>query len=126
MPLPVNRLVITALWELLRYDMIDLMFGFPGILHTVRGVRPRALAPRAVPEVCDAVETACCLYFRKVLCLQRAAVTTRLLRKRGQAAELVVGYQPVPFLGHSWVELGGKILNDSQSYRQRLHVLMRA
>jgi transglutaminase superfamily protein len=50
----------------------------------------------------------------------------RLLRARGVVARLLIGYRPVPFLSHAWVEVEGRVVNDSPAYRKRLHVLLTA
>jgi hypothetical protein len=47
----------------------------------------------------------------------------RLLRKRGVVARLVIGYRPVPYFFHAWVEVNGQIVNDSTTYQDRLQVL---
>jgi hypothetical protein len=62
--------------------------------------------------VCDAVKTASIWYPRKALCLQRSAITTYLLRRKGVAAHLVIGARPLPFLVHAWVEVDGQVVND--------------
>lgn len=63
-------------------------------------------------EICGAVDKACMLYFKNVLCLQRAAVTTIMLRQYGFPAELVVAAQIAPPKYHAWVELDGVVVND--------------
>ena len=73
--------------------------------------------------VCDAVLLATCLYWKPVLCLQRSVCTTRLLRTRGVAARLIIGYREAPFFSHAWVEVGSRVVNDSPAYRSRLRVL---
>jgi len=47
-----------------------------------------------------------------VLCLQRSAATTMLLRRHGAAAEMVIGAQVLPFKSHAWVEVDRVIVND--------------
>jgi hypothetical protein len=71
------------------------------------------------------VSGTCCFYWKKVLCLQRAIVTARLLRKYGFAAEVVIGCRNAPFTGHAWVEISGRVVNDSPGYQQKLAVLER-
>jgi hypothetical protein len=50
----------------------------------------------------------------------------RLLRKHDVVARLVIGYRPVPFFSHAWVEVNGRVVNDSPAYRERLQVLYTA
>lgn len=122
-----NLLIIRAFYELVRYDLIDVVFGFQGILKTVKRSRTRrvdSILPTS--EICSAIDTAVCFYGKPVKCLQRSTVTTRLLRHQGARAELVVGYRPVPFMSHSWVEVSGRTINDSSVYGSQLQILLRA
>jgi hypothetical protein len=65
------------------------------------------------------------MYWKRVLCLQSSAATTRLLRITGNSAELVIGYRLEPFFGHAWVECGGSVVNDSAAYKNALIPLLR-
>jgi hypothetical protein len=58
------------------------------------------------------MDIACAFYFKQVLCLQRAAATTILLRQYGVPAEMVIGTQLCPFRAHAWVEVAGRVAND--------------
>ena len=120
-------LTLEALLELIRYDILYSLGGFPKVYQGLQKLRPRIKKPRAsaTADVCEAINRAGCLYWKPVLCLQRSAATTRLLRRRGIDASMVIGYQPSPFLSHAWVESGGAIINDSPVYRERLLVLDR-
>lgn len=66
---------------------------------------------------------AACLYFKHVRCLQRSVCTVRILRRQAVPATLVIGVRTSPFASHAWVEIGGRILNESVKYQQRLTVL---
>lgn len=115
-----------ALWELLRYDLVRLIFGFDSLYRQLERQKATARSMETVARVCDAVVLASCFYVRPVLCLQRSVVGTRLLRKHGISADLVIGYRPSPFLSHAWIEVDGRIVNDAPAYQQRLQVLSRA
>ncbi len=65
-----------------------------------------------VRDACAAVDCACGLYPRTTACLQRSIVLTRLLRRHGVAAILVLGAQHYPFFSHAWVEVDGRVVND--------------
>jgi Transglutaminase-like superfamily len=116
-----------VLWELLRYDVL---YAFRGLA----GVRPkrgrRAPVPgagdveRAAP-ICEAVRSVAPFYWKPIRCLQRSIVTARLMRSRGIPAEVVIGYRAQPFFGHAWVEVAGRVANDSPTYQMRLQVLER-
>src|SRR5260370_3357845 len=62
--------------------------------------------------LCHAMDVACVFYFKRVMCLQRSAATTLLLRHHGWKAEMVVGAQILPFKSHAWVEIKGSVVND--------------
>ena len=118
-------LVLQALWELIRYDLVNVTLGFQHICRQVarQPVASRMLAEKRELLVCDAVGLAACFYYKPVQCLQRSVVATRLLKKSGIKSCLVIGYRPTPFLSHAWVEVDGRVVNDSPVYKERLHVL---
>ncbi len=120
-------LVIRALYELGRYDLLHAARGFGDIRDRLARQQPHAVNADAArtATICDAVLLATCLYWKPVLCLQRAVCTTRLLRAHGIAARLVIGYREVPFFSHAWVEVDSRVVNDSPVYRTRLRVLDR-
>ena len=121
------RLVLRALFELCRYDVLRGLFG-------VKNVERQLCKPVSLPvpdrlletSICDAMVLATCLYWKPVLCLQRSICTVRLLRRRRLQARLVIGYRSAPFLSHAWVEVGDRVVNDSPAYRDRLRVLYTA
>jgi hypothetical protein len=71
-----------------------------------------------VGQICHAMDIACVFYPKRVLCLQRAAATTLLLRRHGWQAEMVIGTQILPFRSHAWVELDGVVVNDKSYLRE--------
>lgn|SRR6266481_4850124 len=73
---------------------------------------PFQRSPDILQRVCAAVDMACIWYRKEVLCLQRAAATTCLLRKCGVHAEMIIGVQQMPFKSHAWVEVDGRVVND--------------
>lgn len=120
-------LVVRALWELARYEVMNCFFGFGAIQRQM--ARQPVKTRRRPPEtalVCDAVALAMCFYWKPVLCLQRSVAAARLLRKCAIPARLVIGYRPSPFFSHAWVEVEGRVVNDSPAYKQRLIVLFTA
>jgi hypothetical protein len=76
-------------------------------------------------ELCHAVDLACVFYFKRVLCLQRSAATTLLLRRHGWNAEMVIGAQILPFKSHAWVEVKGIVVNDKPYMLDLYQVLER-
>jgi len=116
-----------VVWELIRYD---LLVGHRGL----RGVRPgrrlgvpltRAGSVDVESAVCEAVKAVAPFYWKPIRCLQRSMVTARLMRDHGIPAEVVIGYRAAPFFSHAWVEVAGRVVNDSSSYQKRLQVLER-
>jgi hypothetical protein len=101
--------------------------GFARVHVAVRACRVNATSRHApaVDEVVWAVEEACVWYVKRVPCLQRSAVAARLLRRCGVRAELVIGFRPLPFESHAWVEVDGRVVNDRQQYRTAFTVIDR-
>jgi hypothetical protein len=58
-----------------------------------------------------------------VLCLQRSAATTCLLRSHGVRALLVIGAQRIPFRAHAWVEVDGQVVND-KPYMHEIYAVL--
>lgn len=110
-----KRLVLES-WVLLLYFEFVMRFRpFKALYEIVRHAQLRvATADAPVPstELCHAVDLACVFYFKRVLCLQRSAATTLLLRRHGWQAEMVIGAQVLPFKSHAWVEIQGAVVND--------------
>ncbi len=121
-----TRLVCSALWRLFFYDALSAM-GFAKAYQFVRRCKRSRRSPAAdtTERVVWAVEEACVWYFKRAYCLQRSAVCTWLLRRRGIPAELVVGYRPVPIDSHAWVEVNGQVVNDRPQYQKFFKVLDR-
>ena len=113
-----------VLWELVRYD---LLFAWRGM----RGVRPRKARVSGAggaeweSAICEAVQSVAPFYWKPIRCLERSIVTARLMRRHGIPAEVVIGYRAAPFFSHAWVEVAGRVANDSPIYRMRLQVLER-
>ncbi len=104
-----------ALGGLVIYDLLLLVGRDFATLHRiVRNwkVRGKEAPPDATDRVCDAINRACIWYPRRVLCLQRSAVTTCLLRGFGVAAQMALGAQKRPFKAHAWVEVNGRAINE--------------
>jgi hypothetical protein len=92
-------------------------------VHRCRRSRRRRVLDPA--DVVWSVNEACVWYVKRALCLQRSAVATWLLRRHGFAAEMVIGYRPLPFESHAWVEIDGRVVNDLPQYRRAFTVLNR-
>lgn len=105
---------------------LALIRKFAGVHDAVRACRvaKRRTAP-SIDDIIWAVDEACVWYVKRAACLQRSAVATWLLRRNGVASTLVIGYRPVPFESHAWVEVDGQIVNDRPQYQRFFTVLER-
>jgi hypothetical protein len=106
---------------------LALRVGFARAHERVRRciVRTRPGTTMSTEQIVWAVDEACVWYVKRAPCLQRSAVATRLLRRHGVPAELVIGYRPIPFESHAWVEVGGRVVNDRPQYQKFFTVLER-
>ena len=110
---------------------IEFVMSFRSILSLYEKVKSARLYSQpggrivGVEELCRAMDFACVLYPKQVLCLQRSAATTFLLRRRGIAAEMVIGAQLLPFKSHAWVESEGAVVNDKPYVREIYRILDR-
>jgi Transglutaminase-like superfamily len=103
-------------WLFLFYlDFVMRFRGFEQLSGLVRDQMTLRASPKHEPsivEICHSIDLACVFYFKQVLCLQRSAATTVLMRRYGVDARMVIGAQIVPFQSHAWVEVNGAIVND--------------
>lgn len=115
-------LVFTAFLELLRYEIILRVCGSGRILRKLnrQNLSRKASTPELERSICDAVLLATCFHWRPVLCLQRSVCTAKLLRTHGIKACVVIGYRPLPFFFHAWVEVDGRIVYGSPAYQRQL------
>jgi Transglutaminase-like superfamily len=121
-----KRLVILS-WMLLLYFDFIMKFRDLKTLHNVLRRRlARSSSDLSAPsneQLCRAMDYACVFYFKKVLCLQRSAATTVLLRGYGRDANMITGAQILPFRSHAWVEIQGSVVNDKPYMREIYQVL---
>lgn len=121
-------LVFEAWRLLLRFEFAARAKGFNEVLLLVRR-EPTRTDPSGEPLpaefLCRAIDYACVLYFKPVLCLQRSAATVVLLRRHGWPAEMVLGAQMLPFRSHAWCEIAGAVVNDKPYMQEIYRVLER-
>ena len=123
-----KRHVIEAWILLLYFEAVMRLRQFKVLHQIVREQAVRTSIPNAntsVEELCHAVDMACIFYFKQILCLQRSAVTTLLLRRHGWVAEMVIGAQVLPYRSHAWCELNGIVVNDKPYISEIYAVLER-
>lgn len=120
-------LTLQVVWELFFYDFLKAVAGFQAV-HGRAARRPRrrrSPPPELDTVVPRVVSAASAFYWKPVLCLQRSVVAVSVLKKHGVAAEVVIGCRHAPFVGHAWVEVEGRAINDSPGYRQKMSILER-
>jgi hypothetical protein len=120
-------LYVRLMTELLRYDLTVAILGFRGVHRSLRTRKTRRWPESSELEatVCEAARRIIPFYWKRVRCLQCSVATARVLRAYGAQADVVIGYRRAPFLAHAWVEVGGRIVNDSPAFQRKLHVLER-
>jgi hypothetical protein len=123
-----TRFVLESWLLLLYFEFVMRFRSFKSLHQIVRHakvypMRADALQPHV--DLCHAIDLACIFYFKRVLCLQRSAATTLLLRRYGWTAEMVVGAQILPFKSHAWVEIKGSVVNDKPYMSEIYSVLER-
>jgi hypothetical protein len=121
-------LTVNAYLLLLRTGFTMATRGFPALHRLVRSRRVSARSTGVLcstETLCKAMDWACVFYPKQVLCLQRSAATTLLLRRHGVQAEMFIGAQLLPFKSHAWVEVDGIVVNDKPYMREIYRVLER-
>jgi hypothetical protein len=113
-------LIWKALIALLAFDLLHFGDSFPRMHEFVRGwtTAQWPASPDSIERVCHAVNWACVWYPKRVLCLQRSAVTTCLLRSYGIEARMAMGAQTVPFRAHAWTEVEGHAINERRNVQK--------
>lgn len=118
-------LTLRAYRALIHFDRYLARGDFAALHQAVRTL-PLAqvrIGPADIDRICRAVDIACIWYWKEVLCLQRSAATTCLLRRCGVPAQMVLGVQHTPFRAHAWVETNGRVIND-RPYMRDLYTVI--
>ena len=107
-------LVCQAYLKLIHFEFYLARGDFEALHKKVRGhrVTKSRVASDVVGRISNAVDVACIWYWKDVLCLQRSAATTCLLKDYGVPAQMVIGAQQMPFRAHAWVEACGRVVSD--------------
>lgn len=120
-------LILKAYLRLIQFDVYLARGDFAALYDKIRNfpIDQKPPSPNAVEQICLAVDMACIWYWKEVLCLQRSAATTCLLKRHGISAQMVIGAQPIPFKAHAWVEVESCVVNDKAYTRELYSVLDR-
>src|SRR5216683_3321267 len=113
-------LILKAIIGMLSFDVLRFGRNFARMHKFVRSrkVSNRTVPPDAVKRVCDAVNYACVWYPKVVLCLQRSAVTTCLLRSYDVRTKIIINTQKIPFKAHAWTEVDGHAINERRDVQR--------
>lgn len=118
-----HRDMIVALVGLIAVDVVLSIGGFHWLYRTIRrwpvARRANIAEAKAIEHVQTALDRAAVWYPREALCLARSAVGTIMLRRLGTPATFVVGIRKVPFYAHAWIEVAGRVVNDSPNVQER-------
>jgi len=123
-----KRLVLESWLLLIYFEFVMRFRGFKVLHEVVRNEKVRDASDPVLSsstDLCHAVDLACVFYFRQVMCLQRSAATTLLLRRHGREGEMAIGAQLLPFKSHAWVEIKGAVVNDKPYMHDIYRVLER-
>jgi hypothetical protein len=110
-----KRLIAESYMLLVNVELLMRIHDLQAVHSLVRKSKvsnPRGHAEVSAQDLCRSIDLACVLYIKRVLCLQRSAASTILLRRHGYRAEMVIGARMLPFKSHAWVEVDGVIVND--------------
>jgi transglutaminase superfamily protein len=121
----ISVLFFQALFGLITYDVVLLAGKFKttrGLVERWRVAAGRARGDEFVEQIAHAVNLACVWYPKQVLCLQKASVTTCLMRSHGIPAAMVLGAQKTPFAAHAWVEVNGCAVNERSNVQAKYTV----
>jgi hypothetical protein len=107
--------VLKCLAVLVLMDVLPRVLGLRRSFEVARrlgDVRHACQDAALVDETARHLVLAAAFYPRRALCLEQSLALYVLLRRRGVAAELKIGVQPLPFQAHAWVEVGGRALQE--------------
>jgi hypothetical protein len=118
-------LFIRAYSNLTRFDRFLSRGDFAGLYEAVRTTAwvQKLVDANAADQICHAVDLACIWYWKEVLCLQRSAATTCMLRSFGIPARMILGVQQTPFRAHAWVEADGQVVSERPYMRDLYQVI---
>jgi|SRR5579872_85188 len=120
-----SLLVLRAYFKLIYFDFYLARGNFATLYDIVRKYpqSQERISENMVQEISAAMDRACIWYWKEVLCLQRSAATTCLLKDYGISAQMLIGAQQMPFRAHAWVEVNGRVVNDKPYVREKYAVL---
>lgn len=120
-------LVVRAYLKLISFESCLRRRDFVALWNKVHSypLSTQAGTPAEIQRICSAIDLACVWYWKQAHCLQRSAATACLLRKYGAKAQVVIACRPMPFQAHAWVEVEGRVVNDTPDVQETYVVLER-
>jgi hypothetical protein len=118
---------LRAYLKLIEFDGYLARGNFSALCQRVRQYPTRCgqRCEQSIDALCAAVDLASIFYWKEVLCLQRSAAATCLLRSCGVTACMVIGVRNFPFKAHAWVEVADLVVNDKPDFCATYSVLER-
>jgi hypothetical protein len=115
------RLFLEALVLLVGAHAALRLVGLPRLVTWASRVRPRHALLTSAEVERAAWFVAAAGRLTGLRCLPRALALTRLLGRRGVAADLRIGvrHEGSTLLAHAWVEWNGRALNDDERHLQQ-------
>jgi Transglutaminase-like superfamily/Coenzyme PQQ synthesis protein D (PqqD) len=116
----IRFLSLKAFLGLLTYDLFRFSHNFPRLYRWIKIWKtiPNVPSSDTVELVTQAINYACLWYPKRIMCLQRSAVTTCLLRACGVSARMALGAQKSPFKAHAWTEVDGTPINERRDVQR--------
>ena len=91
--------------------LLGLRRTFALVRRLTRGYATTA-SSALIHETTHRLILAAAFYPRRAACLEQSLALYLLLRRRGVAADLKLGVQPLPFYAHAWVEVDGRPVDE--------------
>ncbi|QJU58444.1 lasso peptide biosynthesis B2 protein [Sphingomonas sp. AP4-R1] len=109
---------VAALYWELRASLALRNQALSAVIRHTESIRSRkppnaATAKRQLSEIAAAFDYTAYLLGRANRCLPRSLAMYSLCRKRGVAAELVIGVRSDPFAAHAWIQNDAMVLTDT-------------
>ena len=92
--------------------LLGLRRTFALVRRLTRAHASTTSAPALIHETTRRLILAAAFYPRRAACLEQSLALYLLLRRRGVAADLKLGVQPLPFYAHAWVEVAGRPVDE--------------
>ncbi len=110
------------------YDLSIKVLGFRRLFQIVAQWQLRKCeSPNTalIQRVCAGIERARIWYPKQIMCMQHSVVSKCLLQHYGVPARMSIAARKMPFKSHAWVEVDGRVVNDTQKVLTYYNVFRR-